>query len=166
MRCSDGAARYPNLVLDENEIFLFLHSDGFTARHLSVVLTVDKLYNYFAQIQYHHQRQGKYELHEHVFADMLPPTVAQAIKILLAQPDFLQLPSRYCAYWDDLGTRFVVGKTAAGTHRIEIEEPFGRKIRGVDTGQAISEAETALLNVRTACDQLVTQLYERTKSTS
>ncbi|RPD45908.1 hypothetical protein DNI29_17320 [Hymenobacter sediminis] len=151
-------------MLDENEIFLYLHSDGFTARHLSVVLTVDKLYNYFAQIQYYHQRQGKDELHEHVVANPLPPTAAQAITTLLAQPGFLQLPSRYSAYWDDLGARFVVGKTAAGIHRIEVEEPFGRLLRGVDTGHAVSEAETALLDVRTACDQLVTELYESTLS--
>ena len=150
---------YPDLVLDENEIFLYHHSDGFTERHLSVVLTVDKLYYYYAQMQFHTYSQGKSVEHEHCFADLLPPETACAIKTLLAQPGFLQLLPRYHASWDDLGARFVVGKTATGINRIEVEEPFGRPFNGRDTSQATSAAETALLDVRTACDQLIGQLY-------
>jgi hypothetical protein len=152
--------------LDENEIFLYHHSDGFTERHLSVVLTVDRSYHYYAQMQYHIYSQGKSVELEHCFADLLPPEVARAIKALLAQPGFLQLLPRYHASWDDLGARFVVGKTAVGINRIEIEEPFGRQIKGLDTGQATSKVETALLDARAACDQLVSQLYESVTVTS
>lgn len=151
---------YPHLhlTLDANEVLLYAYSDGFTERLLHALLIVDRGFNYYATLRYH-EFQQQATTHEHPFRDRLPEAAARAIAALLDRPDIAGLRSQYRSYWDDLGTRFFLFRTAAGQQRIEVEEPYGRGLHAT-RGLPAAGLEQTLLAARNCLDDLVLSLYK------
>ncbi|MGI4870249.1 MAG: hypothetical protein ACRYFX_03615 [Janthinobacterium lividum] len=150
-------------LLAETDVFHYHYLDGFTERLLRANLLVDAAGYFRAELHYQSFKRGDFTRHTYrVEPEPLPASLFHQLTALLADPGFRALPATLASGWDDLGYAQLLGRTATGLHRIEVEEPYGRNLgKGATAPQPTTPTETALVAMRDACTALVQQLYAR-----